>query len=111
MKSVGILVVWLVLAALGAIGLADALQPVLPLPTPYGWLTPAAVVMVALPGYLLLRYKRVHWPTLYIAAAVVAVFAGSLLLVRADAVTEGSALLAMGISIFVATLLRGYRSV
>gem|GEM_PF-3767236 len=110
MKSTVVWALWLVLAALGALGLADALQSTLKWQTPYVWSLAYAAAMAALPGYFLLQRKRVQWPILFLAVAVVSAFAGSLLLVRSATVPEGSAFLAMGISIFVAGLVRGFKS-
>jgi hypothetical protein len=110
MKSTGVLLLWLALVVLGALGLADALHSATTLQPIYLWLIPYAAAMVALPGYSLLRRRRVQWPVLYMTVAVVCGFAGCLLLARAPTVAEGSAFLAMGISIFVVGLVRGFRS-
>jgi hypothetical protein len=109
MKSAAAAILWIALVGLGAIGLADALQSILLVRVHLAGLIVYALVMAALPTYPFIRHQRVHWPTLYTAVAGVDVFAGSLLLARPDSISEGSAFLAMGISIFVAVFVRGFR--
>ncbi len=105
MKSAGALVLWIALAALCAVGLADALQPLLTSQALPVCLIAYAAVMVTLLAYTFIRDKRVHWPSLYIAVAVASGLAGSLLLTRPDSVPDGTAFMAMGVSIFVVCLL------
>src|SRR5579864_2407297 len=106
MKSAGAFVLWIVLVALGAFGLEDAVQSI---PSPQvrlACLIAYAAGMLGFFGYLLIRYRQVHWPSLYIAVAVASGLVGLLLLSRPDSVPNGSAFLAMGVSIFVGCLLR-----
>jgi cytochrome bd-type quinol oxidase subunit 2 len=109
MKSATAFILWLALAGLGAIGLADALRPNLTPQAQIVALIAYAGIMACLPAYSFLRHRSVRWPIVYAAIAVVSVFAGSLLLVRSDSISEGTAFLAMGVSIFVAVLLRGFK--
>lgn len=119
MKSAIASILWVALVGLGAIGLADALQSILSAQAHLAALIAYVAVMASLPAYPFFRHQSVHWPVLYIAVAVADVLSGSLLLARSDptspdsispdSISKGSAFLAMGISIFVAVLLRGLR--